>query len=373
MSVFEKIEVKPELREKGYEIRVGSNIFKHFVEELVGLKPGCQVLLLTNDSIYDLYGLKIREMLTERGLEVLVYLVPDGEEYKSWQEAEKILTTMLNAGFHRDGVVLALGGGVIGDLAGFVAAVYQRGIDLVQLPTSLLAQVDSSVGGKVAVNHSLGKNMIGAFYHPLGVWSDLETLKTLPEREWNAGLAEVVKYGVIWDSGFFELLEKNIDKLKKREPELTHQIIVRCCEIKAEIVSKDQKEQGLRTILNFGHTIGHALEKLTDYKVYRHGEAVAIGMAWAAKLAFNIGMCSLLVQERLEGLLKAIGLPFTLPDVRPDDILDTIFLDKKVRGKELVFVLPREISRVEVIKGISPELVRKILNYQVIKGADKNN
>ncbi|NLT94484.1 MAG: 3-dehydroquinate synthase [Clostridia bacterium] len=366
MPALAKIQVKPEIKEKGYEIRIGRNIYSQFAQELLEIKRGSQALLVSNDVIYALYGTKIESELKKQGFQVMVYLVPDGEEYKSWQEAEKILTTMLEAGFNRDGLVLALGGGVIGDLAGFVAAIYQRGIDLVQLPTSLLAQVDSSVGGKVAVNHPLGKNMIGAFYHPLGVWTDLDTLKTLPEREWLAGLGEVVKYGAIWDDNLFDLIEKNIERIRHRDLEFIQFLIFRCCEIKAEIVERDEREQGLRMILNFGHTIGHALEKLTCYKVYRHGEAVAIGMVWAAKLAVNMGLCSTEVRERLEKVLKEIGLPINLPGVKADEILETIVLDKKVRDKKLTFVLPRLIGQVEVIKGIEPEMLKELLSNTVL-------
>lgn len=373
MSSLVKVKVKPETVENGYDICIGSNIFEQLIEELARLKPTCQILLVSNDHIYGLYGLSLNEGLLQKGFQILTYLVPEGEEYKSWHEAEKILTTMLENGFNRDAVVLALGGGVIGDLAGFVAAIYQRGIALIQLPTTLLAQVDSSVGGKVAVNHPLGKNMIGAFYQPLGVWADLNTLKTLPEREWIAGLSEIVKYGIIWDANFFNLLEKNIDKLRNRELEFFQRLIVRCCEIKAEIVGKDEKEQGLRTILNFGHTFGHALEKITEYRVYRHGEAVAIGMFWAAKLAVNMQLFSQKDLERLEGVLKEIGLPIRFPVVKPGDILEAVFLDKKVRKKELVFVLPRKIGQVEIVKGIAPEKLKKLLDNLTCKGADYYN
>ncbi|MGI6225772.1 MAG: 3-dehydroquinate synthase, partial [Peptococcales bacterium] len=256
-------------------------------------------------------------------------------------------------------LVVALGGGVIGDLAGFVASIYQRGIDLIHLPTTLLAQVDSSIGGKVAVNHPLGKNMIGSFYQPLGVWADLSCLKTLPEREWQAGLAEVIKYGVIWDEGFFDFLAENALLLKRRDIDCAREVIFRSCQIKAAIVEQDEQEQGLRTLLNFGHTFGHALEKVTKYQVYRHGEAVAIGMSMASKLAVYLNLCEETVIEKLLFILGRIGLPVSMPEfVALEDILTSLNLDKKIRKKELVFVLPRSIGKVEIVKGIGIESIR---------------
>jgi len=343
------INLEVEIPDKIYQIKIGSNILDQFPSELARRKSGCQVLLVSNPVVYNYYGRELKEKLVQQGFQVVVYLVPDGEEYKTWQQAGEILTVLLEAGFNRDAVVVALGGGVIGDLAGFAAGVYQRGIDLVQLPTTLLAQVDSSVGGKVAVNHPLGKNMIGVFHQPLGVWTDVLTLKTLPDREWTAGLAEVIKYGVIWDESFFAFLEKNIAQIKNRDLDVARRLIFRSCQIKAEIVAQDEKELGLRAILNFGHTMGHALEKVTAYRVYRHGEAVAIGMAWAVKMAVHLEICSKEVEERLKAVLTGLGLPVSLPEINREDVLRTLYLDKKVRERELVFVLPRKIGRVELI------------------------
>ncbi|KJS19736.1 MAG: hypothetical protein VR72_17445 [Clostridiaceae bacterium BRH_c20a] len=354
--------IKVKVSHRSYDIKIGNNILADFPHQLNEIVQGRQIIIVSNSIVYGYYGQQVKEGLIAQGFDVLVYLVPDGEEYKTWQEAENILTILLEAGFNRDAVIAALGGGVIGDLAGFAASIYQRGIDLVQLPTTLLAQVDSSVGGKVAVNHPLGKNMIGAFHQPLGVWTDLKALNTLPEREWIAGLAEVVKYGAIWDEEFFAYLEENVQHIKNRDLDVVREIIGRSCQIKAEIVGQDEKEQGIRAMLNFGHTIGHALEKVTEYKIYRHGEAVAIGMVYAAKIAVYIEMCSVQIVEKLEILLRKLGLPVEMPDVSMDLILESLYLDKKVRKKELVFVLPRKIGQVEIIRGITPQTIKDCLD-----------
>ena len=356
------LNIKVKVPHRSYDIKIGGNILADFPHQLKQLVEGRQIIIVSNSIVYGYYGQQVKEGLIEHGFDVVTYLVPDGEEYKTWQEAEKILTTLLEAGFNRDAVIAALGGGVIGDLAGFVASIYQRGIDLVQLPTTLLAQVDSSVGGKVAVNHPLGKNMIGAFHQPLGVWTDLRALNTLPEREWTAGLAEVVKYGVIWDEDFFDYLEKNVQNIKNRDLAVVREVIGRSCQIKAEIVGQDEKEQGIRAVLNFGHTIGHALEKVTEYKVYRHGEAVAIGMVCAAKVAVYLEMCSVQIVERLESLLKKLGLPVEMPNVSSDLILGSLYLDKKVKKKELVLILPRRIGQVEIIRGITPQTIKDCID-----------
>ncbi|MDK2823672.1 MAG: 3-dehydroquinate synthase [Clostridia bacterium] len=353
--------VKVDLSDRTYDINIGQDILNNFGAQLINLTSGRQVILISNDLVYNYYGQQVKRSLERENFEVLVHIIPEGEEFKNWQMAGEILSILLEARFNRDAVMVALGGGVIGDLAGFVAAVYQRGIDFVQIPTTLLAQVDSSVGGKVAVNHPLGKNMIGAFHQPLLVWADLDTLVTLPEREWLAGLAEVVKYGVIWDEKFFYFLENNIQKLIKRDLNVAQKIISHSCAIKARIVSEDEKEQGLRAILNFGHTIGHAIEKVTEYKVYRHGETVAMGMVAATQLAINLNLCSDLTLNRLKNLLEKLGLPVSLPPVSIDNILDTLLLDKKVRNKKLVFVLPRKLGQVEIVKGINGEIIKKCL------------
>lgn len=347
------LKVNSPIRE--YKIKIGRDILGAFPQDLAEMKRGSQVLLVSNSLVYDYYGRVIKDSLTKLGYQVLVSLLPDGEEYKTWGQVEDILTTMLEAGFNRDALVIALGGGVIGDLGGFAASIYQRGIDLIQLPTTLLAQVDSSIGGKVAVNHPLGKNMIGAFYQPVGVWTDVKTLLTLPDREWKGGLAEVIKYGVIWDEDFFSFIEKNISQIKKRDMNLAQELVFRSCQIKGMIVAQDERDEGLRTILNFGHTIGHALEKITKYQVYRHGEGVAIGMVMAAKIGIYLKMCTSEVEERLKFTLIELGLPVSMPNVNLKEMVKSLYLDKKVKNKELVFVLPRKIGEVEIVKGIRPQ------------------
>ncbi|MFZ5942801.1 MAG: 3-dehydroquinate synthase [Bacillota bacterium] len=356
--------VKVALSHSSYEITIGIDSLTKLGEQVSALSAGRQAVLVSDEVVYKLYGQQVKESLVKAGFDVLVYTIPPGEEQKTWDNGEKLLTSMLTAGFNRDAIVAALGGGVVGDLAGFAASIYQRGICLVQIPTTLLAQVDSSVGGKVAVNHPLGKNMIGSFYQPKLVWADLTTLKSLPEREWRAGLAEVIKYGVIWDQHFFNFLEANAELLQKRETTIMEKIVNRSCQIKAEIVVKDEKEEGIRAILNFGHTIGHVLELVTKYKVYRHGEAVAIGMVAAAKLGANLGLCNETIEKRLRDLLGILGLPVDLPRIEPQLFLESMALDKKVKEKKLVFILPRDMGNVEIIKGIEPQKVLTLLGIK---------
>jgi len=360
--MLELTKVNVPLEKRSYEISIGQKLLNNIGLELNKILNIGQVILVTNDVVFPYYGETVQKSLEEAGFEVLTQIIPDGEQYKSWQMAEKLLSQMLQARFNRDAVLVALGGGVIGDLAGFVASIYQRGIKFVQLPTSLLAQVDSSVGGKVAVNHPLGKNMIGSFYQPLGVWIDLDTLKTLPEREWRAGLAEIIKYGVIWDEQFFYFLESNVSLINERNLDVMQKIVKQCCEIKAEIVAGDEREENLRAILNFGHTIGHALENVTGYKEYRHGEAVAVGMVLAAKLAANMGLCNSQVVERLEQLLQNIGLPVSFPrKIALGKILEAMLLDKKVKDKEFVFILPQKIGQVKIVRGIGKKYLEDFL------------
>lgn len=359
MKDLRKVKVKTWRND--YDISIGSGILSAIGENLRNLVSGGQVIIVTNQLVYDLYGREVKESLLKAEFEVIVYFLPDGEEYKTWENCGQILTAMLTARLNRDAIMIALGGGVVGDIAGFAASIYQRGINYVQIPTTLLAQVDSSVGGKVAVNHPLGKNMVGSFHQPIAVWTELKTLKTLPEREWTAGLAEVIKYGLIWDETFFDFLEKNTDRLKQRDEKLSKEIIVRSCEIKGAIVGQDEREEGIRAILNFGHTIGHALEKATDYKLLRHGEGVAIGMVAAGNLAVSLNKCSHEVVQRIERILKDLGLPVAISAISPQEVLESIYLDKKVKDKQLVFVLPKEIGKVEIIKGIQQEQILKSL------------
>ena len=270
--------VKVELGIDSYEILIGNALNDELKNFVVNKKFSKKSLLVTDTNVEKIFAAEIKKILESAGLEIKLVTIPAGETSKSLSEAEKIFTAAIEYGLDRKSAIFALGGGVVGDLTGFVAAAYLRGVPFIQIPTTLLSQVDSSVGGKTAVNHKLGKNLIGAFYQPKAVFIDLDMLKTLPAREIKSGLGEIVKYGIIRDSKFFDYVENNAEKILRLENEVMENIIARSCEIKADVVSKDEKESGLRRILNFGHTMAHAIEEATNYSKYAHGEAVAIGM-----------------------------------------------------------------------------------------------
>jgi 3-dehydroquinate synthase len=296
-----------------------------------------------------LYGDVVSDSLRKAGFDAPVILIPDGEEYKEPLWSYYLYGELLKQGLDRASALVALGGGVIGDITGFVASTYMRGISFVQAPTTLLAQVDSSVGGKTGVNHPLGKNMIGTFYQPRLVLADVGTLETLPQRELLAGMAEVIKYGVIWDESLLSFLEENREKVLNLDRPAVEHIIRRSCEIKAEVVSRDEREEGLRAILNYGHTIGHALETATGYTAYLHGEAVAIGMYVEARLSSRLGLADKREVERIRSLIKAYGLPVEMPSgMETERILSAMRLDKKAVAGELRFILPEEIGKVRI-------------------------
>lgn len=351
--------VKVELGERSYSITIGYGVLEQCVSRLSNTCVEKDIFLISDSNVYDIYGQDLMRLLQKEDYRVFTYIMPAGEEAKSWEQAGRILTKMLEANLSRNACVLALGGGVVGDMAGFTAALYRRGIRFFQIPTSLLAQVDSSVGGKVAVNHPLGKNMIGTFYQPQEVWADLQTLDTLSCEEWRAGLAEVVKYGLIWDLEFYDFLENNAEKILQRSPDVMPDIIERCCQIKAEVVSCDERDEGLRNILNFGHTIGHALESATFYKKYRHGEAVAIGMMGAFRLAQDMGMIDEEKVERLRNLLIKLELPYSFSGSILETAVNNLIYDKKVSQQQLVFVLPIKFGEVVIKKGIAPEQAKR--------------
>lgn len=345
--------VKISLGKRSYEIITGNGVLKRCGEILSSLDLGKRVLLVTNPTIGRFYKEIVQKSLRNYGFEVTTVDVPDGEEFKTLREAEKLYDAAFSAGLDRGCPVAALGGGVIGDLAGFVAATYMRGVPLIQMPTTLLAQVDSSVGGKVAVNHPRGKNIIGSFYQPAIVLTDLNVLDTLPARELRAGLAEVIKYGIIKDQSFFEWLEDNLESMLKLDYHALEPAIKKSCRIKARIVEKDETEQGIRAILNFGHTVGHALETLTGYKAYRHGEAVSVGMVFASRLAGKIGMLENSDQKRIEQILVRAGLPVKIPgEISIPDIISCFYSDKKVLSGQITFVLPERIGRVRVVRDL---------------------
>ncbi len=353
--------IRVELKERSYDIRVERGVLKDIGRLVSGLGLKGRAAVVTNPTVGELYGGTVVESLSSAGLSPFLITLPDGEEYKSLEEASKVYDALIAERFERSSPIIALGGGVIGDMAGFVAATYLRGVPYIQVPTTLLSQVDSSVGGKTAVNHPRGKNLIGAFYQPRAVFIDPDVLKTLPEREMKAGLAEVVKYGVIWDAGFFAYLEENASRLLATGPEI-EKAIEASCGIKAEVVGLDEKEEGLRSILNFGHTFGHAIEALSGYGAYRHGEAVAIGMLMAARLSGRLGL-SAECAPRLEGLLKALGIPFSPPAIPAGDFLEAMRLDKKVVGKRIRFVLATEIGKVALREVAEKDILGFLESY----------
>ena len=355
--------VKVELGARSYDILIGAKLDK-LGEEMSRLRVGTKVAVVTNPTVNKLYGKTVLTSLAAAGFTSMPVEIPDGEQHKTLDWANAIFTALLINTFDRRSPLVALGGGVIGDLTGFAASSYMRGVPFVQVPTTLLAMVDSSVGGKTGVNHPLGKNMIGAFYQPRLVLMDLDALKTLPKEELLSGMAEVIKYGVIWDHELFEFLEKNRDKILNLEEGPLGHIIRRSCEIKADVVSKDEREGGLRAILNYGHTVGHAVETLSDY-ASRHGEAVAIGMVYAAKLAHRTGLCDARIPERIEKLINAYGLPTSLSVMKPrptvTQFMDMIQVDKKAEAGKVRFVLPKKIGEVVITREWDEQQIQELL------------
>ncbi len=336
-------------KDRSYKIAIERGLLNDLGARMLTVGPlNKRCALITNPTVGALYRKAAVASLEDAGFLPLVIEIPDGEEYKNLTEIEKVYDRLLEERLERGSAIIALGGGVVGDMAGFVAATYLRGVPYFQVPTTLLAQVDSSVGGKTGVNHRLGKNLIGAFYQPLGVYIDPELLKTLEAREVRAGLAEVVKYGIIWEGSFFEMLEESGTSLGDISTGKVIELIEHSCRIKAEVVAKDERESGVRAILNLGHTFGHAIEALTNYSKYKHGEAVAIGMVMAGKFAVKLGICDAQVPERIEKLLEAIGLETHVDGLEPKEFLAAMKLDKKVKGGTLRFVLPKAIGEVSL-------------------------
>lgn len=353
--------VKVGLGEKSYDILIGYPL-DEIGERLKKYTKGIKSLIVTNPTIAEYYLETVERGLQEAGFRVFVARVPDGEEHKSQDEANRLYTKCVDYRLERESIIVGLGGGVIGDLAGYVAATFMRGLPIVQVPTTLLAQVDSSVGGKVAVNLPEGKNLVGAFYQPFLVYIDLAVLKTLPVEEMEAGMAEVIKYGIILDKNFFGYLEKKIGKLRELDSKVLETVVARCCELKAKVVEKDEREKGLRSILNFGHTLGHALEALTDYKKYKHGEAVAIGMVGACRIAEKMGMLKKEARDRIEHLIEKAGLPGRIRvKLSVDGIIQVLSRDKKVQAGKVRFVLPEKIGRVVVRNDVSEHIVRDVI------------
>lgn len=335
-------------------------------EDKPGMKPGQRMALLVTDrNVQNPHGEAVRQSLLDGGWQCEMFVMEPGEQSKSLPVVSAIYDKLVEMKAGRQTVVFAVGGGVVGDAAGFASATYARGIPFVQIPTTLLAHVDSSVGGKVGINHPKAKNLIGAFHQPLGVVIDTATVNTLPERDYKAGLAEVIKYGVILDEEFFQYLEKNIEGINSRAPEVMQSIIGRSCRLKADVVEQDEFEHtGLRAVLNYGHTFGHAIEALCHYGELLHGEAVAIGMIYASRLAERLAMIEPSVTQRQIALMQALNLPTQLPaglNLSADDLIDRMRLDKKAVGGKLRFVLPTQIGEVKVVSNVSESDVRAVL------------
>lgn len=344
------------LKERRYPIYIGENLLSD--PEVYPLESGQKVMIVSNPVVATLYLSAVTETLESKGCIVEHVLLPDGEKYKTLDSLNLIFTALLKGNHGRDTALIALGGGVIGDVAGFAAASYQRGIGFIQIPTTLLAQVDSSVGGKTAVNHELGKNMIGAFYQPIAVIIDTLTLNSLPKREVNAGLAEVIKYGAILDLPFFEWLEQHIDSLVALNQQDLQYCISRCCRIKADIVERDETEKGDRALLNLGHTFGHAIETHLGYGKWLHGEAVAAGSMMAAALSEQFGELSVQEAARLEKLFARANLPTVSPDgMQPEDYLPHMMRDKKVLAGKLRLVLLKKLGQAYVSADTDTEQV----------------
>jgi len=352
------------LGERSYDIRIRPGLMGEIGQCLFSLGVKGKVGVVTNPVVGRLYASAVLRSLRAAGLDASTIVLPEGERAKSLRSVGTILDALIKARFERGSALVALGGGVIGDLTGFAASIYMRGIPFVQVPTTLVAQVDSSVGGKTGVNHPLGKNLIGTFFQPRLVLVDPGTLRTLPPREWTAGLAEVIKYGVIADEAFFAYLEQYMDRLLKLDAEPVGHVIARSCEIKASVVARDEQESDLRRILNYGHTIGHALESLGGYRKLIHGEAVAIGMVQESDLARHLGLCASEVVERQRVLVSRAGLPAALPAATFNQLWAAMQHDKKVAQGRVYCVLPERIGRM-VIQPLERDACRRWFEQRV--------
>ena len=359
------ISLQIELGARSYPILIGAGLLDHSAT-WDGLPAATQALIVSNTTVGPLYAARLQQALAGRFAQVHVLQLPDGEGYKSWDSLNQVFDALLSHACDRKTMLFALGGGVVGDLTGFAAACYMRGVPFVQVPTTLLAQVDSSVGGKTAINHPLGKNMIGAFYQPLRVVCDLDTLRTLPAREISAGLAEVIKYGPICDLAFLDWIDSNLEGLRQLDPSALAYAVRRSCEIKAAVVGQDERETGLRAILNFGHTFGHAIEAGLGYGQWLHGEAVGCGMVLAARLSQRLGLLSAQRVQHLSNLIGRAGLPVRAPRLEPDPVanasryLDLMRIDKKSEAGQLRFVLVDDAGAPH-LQPVPDALVREVI------------
>ncbi|MFN3750040.1 MAG: 3-dehydroquinate synthase [Thiobacillus sp.] len=349
-----------DLGDRSYPIHIGPGLLDQagLIEPHLAQK---RVMVVTNTTVAPLYLARLTATLEGAGVKVACVVLPDGEAYKNWETLNRIFDALLTERAERKTTLIALGGGVIGDMTGFAAACYQRGVPFIQIPTTLLSQVDSSVGGKTGINHPLGKNMIGAFYQPKVVLADTDTLKTLPARELSAGLAEVIKYGLIRDAAFLAWLEANMAKLRALDAAAIAHAIHRSCDIKAQVVGEDEREGGIRAILNLGHTFGHAIETGMGYGVWLHGEAVAAGMVLAAQVSQRMGWLAEADVERTRALIRAAGLPDVAPDLGVDTYLEYMGHDKKVEGGKLRFVLLKRLGEAVITGDVPTDVLTGVL------------
>lgn len=353
--------IKVDLADRSYPIYISNSLLSN--NELI-LKhiTANQVLIVTNQTVAPLYLQFIENILVDVNYETLI--LPDGETYKSLDSFNEAISRLMEKKFSRTCLLIALGGGVIGDLTGFVAACYQRGVKFIQIPTTLLAQVDSSVGGKTAVNHALGKNMIGAFHQPVAVIADTNTLSTLPDREFSAGLAEVIKYGIIRDKVFYSWLEDNIELIMQRDNDAMEYCIERSCINKAEVVAEDETESGIRAILNLGHTFGHAIETALNYKEWLHGEAVGCGMLMAADLSRRLGLLDEDKVNSIRSILERINLPTSIHEnVKADQMFENMKVDKKSRDGVLYLILLNDIGEAIITSDYTEEVLKETINH----------
>ena len=357
------------LGDRAYPIMIGESL----LADVAGITPflaAPRVAIVTNKTLYPLYGDALARSLRQHDIDVVTICLPDGEKHKDWPALNQIFDALLEHACDRKTTLIALGGGVIGDITGFAAATYQRGVPFIQIPTTLLAQVDSSVGGKTAINHVRGKNMIGAFYQPQLVLADTDTLKTLSAREYRSGLAEVIKYGLGLDVEFFDWLETNIDRLNSRDASALAYAIERSCEIKSAVVAADEREtakEGGRALLNLGHTFGHAIETALGYGVWSHGEAVACGMVLAAELSHQLGMLDAGSKQRIVAVLESAGLPTSMPDIASDIMLSHMGRDKKNEGGTIRLILLKNIGTSYVEATISSSRIGAFLDANTLK------
>ena len=354
------VDFTPSAEKRSYPIHIGHGILQH-VDLIVSCLPQKRVAIVSNSTIAPLYLEKLQTALEKQGVRTMPIILPDGETHKNWETLNIIFDALLKNHCERNTTILALGGGVVGDLTGFAAATYLRGVPFIQIPTTLLAQVDSSVGGKTGINHPLGKNMIGAFYQPLMVLADSATLNTLPDRELRAGLAEVIKYGLIRDPAFFDWLEQNMHRLLARDPVTLNEAIQRSCENKAEIVAADEKEKGIRALLNLGHTFGHAIENGMGYGVWLHGEAVAAGIVMAAELSRRMKLIGEADVQRIRKIFIQAGLPVVAPEMPAEKYLELMLLDKKVESGKTRFIVLNRIGEAVMRADITPAVLNETI------------